>query len=715
MINVLKSLMIPALVLVLMPFVTFGQDKLLTIEDASYMNYSLFPERLSNIGWMGDSDRIAYIDNNAVVSLKATSEKRDTLLKLDMLNAELSSMEKEEMKGFPRITWLDENTFTFTAKNTVYSFDLEEGMLMEINNFPEEAKNIRFDGDHENVAYTVDNNLFVAIRGRQVQITNDDNENIINGQSVHRNEFGISGGIFWSPQGKAIAFYRMDQTMVTDYPIVDINTRIAEVDNIKYPMAGMTSHEVTLGIYDLEKGTTVFMDTGEPADQYLTSVTWGPSGEYIYIALLNRDQNHLKLNKYEASTGEFLTTLFEEKDEEYVEPEHPLYFLNNNKDEFLWMSERDGYEHLYHYDTDGNLLERVTKGDWVVTRYLGTDSKDRNAYFMATKESPLERDLYSVELKSGEITRVTGRNGTHKIIPAKDYKYFIDVYSDTVTPAHYSVIDSKGKARQTLLESPDPLAEYELGECKIFELDADDGTILFSRMILPPDFDPEKRYPAIVYVYGGPHAQLVTNSWLGGARLFLYYLAQEGYIVFTLDNRGSANRGLEFEQSVFRNLGTLEVEDQMAGVKYLRSLPYVDPERIGVHGWSYGGFMTISLMLKQPDDFKVGVCGGPVTDWKYYEVMYGERYMDTPETNPEGYENSGLLDKAGNLEGKLLVIHGTHDPVVVWQHSLSLIEAFIKEGRQVDYFVYPGHGHGVGGKDRVHLNTKMSEYFFNNL
>jgi dipeptidyl-peptidase-4 len=310
---------------------------------------------------------------------------------------------------------------------------------------------------------------------------------------------------------------------------------------------------------------------------------------------------------------------------------------------------------------------------------------------------------------------VSGKSGTHNIIHSEDYKYFIDVVSDTTTPRKYQVLDSKGKIRQILLESGNPLSEYDLGKYEIFELSANDGTPLYARKILPPGFDPSKKYPVIVYVYGGPHAQLITNSWMGGARLFLYYLAQQGYIIFTVDNRGSANRGLEFEQAVFRNMGTLEVEDQMTGVEYLRSLPYVDADRIGVHGWSYGGFMTISLMLKQPEDFKVGVCGGPVTDWKYYEVMYGERYMDTPETNPDGYESSSLLDKAGNLQGKLLIIHGTDDPVVVWQHSLDLIDAFIKEGIQVDYFVYPGHGHGVGGKDRVHLNTKMSEYFINNL
>jgi dipeptidyl-peptidase-4 len=287
----------------------------------------------------------------------------------------------------------------------------------------------------------------------------------------------------------------------------------------------------------------------------------------------------------------------------------------------------------------------------------------------------------------------------------------MDVYSDTSITRDYAITDLKGRVDQFLLQSKDPMDHYHLGKTTIFPINTDDSTVLYCRMITPPAFSPENKYPVIVYVYGGPHSQLVSNSWLGGAGLFLNYLAQQGYIVFTLDNRGSEDRGREFEQAIFRDLGRVESEDQMAGVRYLMSLPYIDTARIGVTGWSYGGFMTIALMLRYPDVFKVGVCGGPVTDWKYYEIMYGERYMDTPQSNPEGYVSSSLINKAANLQGKLLMIHGTQDPTVVWQQSLDMLNSFIKEGKQVDYFVYPGHGHGVGGKDRVHLNRKMAEYF----
>jgi len=414
-------------------------------------------------------------------------------------------------------------------------------------------------------------------------------------------------------------------------------------------------------------------------------------------------------------SGELEQTLFEEKSDKYVEPEHTLHFPASNPGQFIWFSERDGYQHLYLYNTDGTLVRQLTRGEWVVTNLLGTDPKGTKAFILATKNSPLNEDIFSVDLKNGKLTSLSLNTGVHSPIVSPDYRYFIDIFSDTLVCREYDVMDTKGKVLQVISRSDNPLDEYMVCKSQIMKLYAEDSTELYAQIILPPDFRPENKYPVIVYVYGGPHAQLINNTWLGGTSLFNYYLAQQGFIIFTLDNRGSGNRGLDFEQAVFRNLGTLETSDQMAGVKYLKSLPYVDPERIGVQGWSYGGFMTISLMLREPDVFKVGVCGGPVTDWKYYEVMYGERYMDTPEENPDGYKEASLLERAADLKGDLLVIHGTADPTVVWQQSLALMKRFIEEGKLVDYFVYPGQGHGVGGKDRIHLNRKIEKYFTDHL
>jgi dipeptidyl-peptidase-4 len=559
------------------------------------------------------------------------------------------------------------------------------------------------------------NNLYYAVGGKIKQITFDEGPGIVNGQTVHRNEFGISKGIFWAPTGDKLAFYRKDESMVTDYPLVNIDTRIAEIENTKYPMAGMTSEQVTLGVYNLADGSTVFMQTGEPKEQYLTSVSWGPDGNYIYIGLLNRDQNHLKLNKYNTSSGEFVATLFEEIHPKYVEPEDPMYFNPENKDEFIWVSERDGYNHLYlHSTTDGALLHQLTEGPWVVTDFLGFFG-DRKVYFLGTKESPLEQNIYSVDLKTYEITRISPDHGTHNAFISKNGKFILDAYSSTDVSREYKLLDHKGKVVRILQEDRNPLADYALGEMSIFTIKSENDSDLYCRMIKPVGFDASKKYPVFIYVYGGPHAQLISDSWLGGARLFLYYMAQKGFVVFTLDNHGTANRGRDFEQSIFRNLGSIEVHDQMLGVEYLKSLPFVDPDRMGVDGWSYGGFMIISMMLKNPGVFKVGVAGGPVIDWKYYEVMYGERYMGTPQSNPEGYKNSSLLNYVDDLQGKLMIIHGTSDPVVMWQNSLQFLKKAIEANKQIDYFVYPGHGHNVRGVDRSHLYEKISNYFIDNL
>ncbi len=699
----------------LFPLFLQAQEKSLTIEDASYMNRSIMPESIRGLKWMGSTAMFSFNEGNEVMASKANSDKPFLLFSLDDINSSLKKLEADTLRRLPSFTWLDDKSGYFTAGNTVYIYNITSKQIRELNDYPAEAGNTDLNDNTYAMAYTIDNNLYIAFEGRQIQVTNDEDPGIINGQTVHRNEFGISGGTFWSTRGNYLAYYHKDETMVSEYPLVDIDARIAETDNIKYPMAGMASHEVTLGIFDIGSGKTKFLKTGTPADQYLTCVSWGPLEQYVYIAVLNRDQNHMKMNQYNSRSGQLVKTLFEEKSEKYVEPEDGLVFLKTKPEEFIWISERDGYRHLYLFNTAGDLVRQLTSGEWVVRNFLGLGPKDKYAYFTASKESSLNADVYSVELKSGEITKISEKNGSHYALLNENGKYFIDIFSDTTVSREYSVISTKGKVQQVLQENANPLDEYAIGKMKIFGINADDGTELYCRMITPPDFDPAKKYPAIVYVYGGPHAQLVTNSWMGGASLFLYYMAQEGYIIFTLDNRGSAHRGRDFEQAVHRNMGTIEVEDQADGVAYLKSLPYVDADRIGVNGWSYGGFMTISLMLKEADDFKVGVCGGPVTDWQYYEIMYGERYMDTPEQNPEGYEEASLLNHADKLKGDLLIIHGTSDPVVVWQHSLSLIKKFISEGKQVDYFVYPGHGHGVGGMDRIHLNAKMAKYFVDHL
>jgi len=700
---------------------SFPQDKLLTVEDVVLNSYTkLSPANLKQLNWVPKTNSYVYLDNQTNTILfkySIKSDKPDTILTLAELNKLLQSQNFSETKYFPVIYWIDNVSFNFWIENKLLNYNLETKKLALVNSIDDNAENKTVAPNSKYVAYTKANNLFVNLESSKIiQITFEKDTNIVCGQAVHRNEFGIESGIFWSPNSNYIAFYRMDQTMVTDYPIVDISSVPARLKNIKYPMAGQTSHNVTVGIFDIKTNKTIFLKTGEPLDQYLTCLTWSPDEKYFYIAHLNRDQNHLQLKKYDAKTGELIKILFEEKNEKYVEPENPLIFLPKSNSKFLWFSRRDGFKHLYLYDSDGNLIRQVTKGNWEVTNFIGFDNTGKNILITSTKESPLERHVYKINLETGETKKLTSEPGIHTIIPNFNQNYFLDSYTNLTTPRIINLINKKGETIKNLLTADNPLKEYKIGKTKIFSIKNDEGIELFCRMILPPDLDTTKKYPVIVYVYGGPHAQEITNSF-GYGRYFLwfYMMAQKGYIIFTLDNRGSANRGLEFEQATFRRLGTVEIKDQMSGINYLKTLPYIDTTRFGVFGWSYGGFMTTSLMLRTNNTFKVGVGGGAVIDWKFYEVMYTERYMDTPQTNLEGYKESSLLNYVQNLNGKLLLIHGTSDPVVVWQNTLAFVQKATELNKPLDYFPYIGHGHGVTGKDALHLYTKITNYFLDNL
>ena len=554
-------------------------------------------------------------------------------------------------------------------------------------------------------------------------MTDETAEGVVCGKSVHQNEFGIHKGTFWSPNGSALAFYRMDESMVTDYPFVDITARCAKAEPHKYPMAGMKSHEVTVGVYQVATGQTVWLETGLPKEKYLTNIAWSPDEKSIYIAELNREQNEMHLVRYSALTGKKEADLFTETDRCYVEPQHPVLFLPNDPDKFIWQSEADGYNHLYLYDTTGKELRKLTGGEWVVTKVLGFSKDGNKVIFEGTAPHPvspnmqgtgMQRYIWETDLRTGDIMNcLSWKVGVHRWLLSPSGEYAIDYVSSPSTPRDIDLVRIKdAKVISTLLSAPDPFKLYRMPRIKVGHILAADGkTRLNYRLTLPPDLDETKKYPTIVYVYGGPKVQLVTGDWQNGARGWDLYMAQRGYVMFTVDSRGSANRGHAFESVIHRNLGINEMADQVKGVEFLKSLPYVDADRIGVHGWSYGGFMTTNLMLTYPEIFKVGVAGGPVIDWSNYEIMYGERYMDRPQDNPEGYKNANLKLKAGNLKGHLLMIHGDIDPVVVWQHSLGFLKACVEADTYPDYFVYPRHEHNVTGKDRPHLHEKITRYF----
>ena len=388
-----------------------------------------------------------------------------------------------------------------------------------------------------------------------------------------------------------------------------------------------------------------------------------------------------------------------------------MTFLPGSNKDFIWQSQRTGYNHLFWYNTDKGLVKQITKGDWLVNEILGFNEKKKEIYFSSTKETPLEKHLYKVNWQTTKITRLDKDAGIHNGILSKDGTYLYDVFANASTPRIANIINTQTFQTKNILTAENPLKNFQRPEIQNITLKADDGTPLYGKLILPTDFDKTKKYPVIVYLYNGPHLQLVTNNFPASGNLWYEYMAQRGYIVFTMDGRGSSNRGTQFEQAVFRNLGETEMKDQLKGVEYLKSLPFVNAEKMGIHGWSFGGFMTTSFMLKYPEVFKAGVAGGPVIDWTLYEIMYTERYMDTPKENPEGYAKANLLDKVQNLKGKLLMIHGAQDDVVVWQHSVKFLKSAVDKGVQLDYFVYPGHPHNVSGKDRVHLMQKVTDYF----
>ena len=696
---------------------TYAQNKKLDPYSIT-TNAALYPQRIRLLDWIPETNDIAFSkDMSTLYRTSYPSKKTETIVTANELSKLLAPFVAEfdrslgNMARLPFPQWKDQNIFLFQHANMYFAYDVSKKNLEKLNSWTDEAESLDFCTENNIMAYTKGNNLFIAVEGKEIAVTNETEPGIKMCNYVHREEFGIKKGTFWSPKGNYLAFYRMDESEVTDYPLVDVTARVAEYVPEKYPMAGMTSHYVTLGVYDINSGKTVFMKTGEPKEQYLTSVTWSPDEKYVFIGLLNRGQNHLKLNMYDALSGDFVRTLFEEKSDKYVEPLHPLYFIPGSNDRFLWMSQRDGFMHLYLYNTSGKQIKQVTSGSWVVSEILGFDEKGQFVYIHGNRESPIEQHVYKINLKNYNIQKITTDAGTHYGSINTSGNYCIDQYSSLEIASRIDIIETNGKKTETLLDNPNHLQSYAMPSTEVFSIQNRDGVELYCRMIKPADFDATKKYPVIVYVYGGPHAQLVTNSWLGGAGLFLNYLAQEGFIVFTLDNRGSANRGFEFETALHLNMGSVEIEDQMEGIRYLKALPYVDSARIGVHGWSYGGFMTIGMMLNEPDIFKVGVAGGPVTDWKYYEILYGERYMGTPENNPTGYEHSSLLNKADKLEGRLLIIHGAVDPVVVWQHSMMFLEKSIEGRKQVDYFVYPTEEHNVGWGNRGHLHEKIAQYF----
>ena len=722
----MKTKLITTLLLTFLTFIPMNaQQKLFTLEDLNFggRNYhSLRPQNMF-LTWWGD--QLVQTDVEECYTIDVKTGKKKLLFTLDQIN-EWAGCDGEQTQvrhltnvSFP---YPDKSIVAVGNRRAFVLVDFKAKQLVWQDSISGQDAN-DWNAKSRATAFVEKNQLFVVdADGNKQQLTTDGSREIVYGKSVHRDEFGINKGTFWSPDGQRLAFYRMDQSMVTDYPQVDIDPRIAELQPDKYPMAGTNTHVVTIGVYDLKTQKTVYLKTPSvdvaptALEQtcYFTNIAWSPDSKTIYMFELNRDQNDCILVSYDATTGKCLDRLYRETSSKYVEPMEPIRFLPWDNSLFVLQSRKDGYNHLYLYNVEGEQVKQLTSGSWEVMQVLGFNQKEKSIILAANKEHPLHRRLYSVSLSNGKMTMLETVDGVHRAQLSPSGNFLIDTYSTPTRPRVIDVVDVTKKTPRcvNLLEADDPWAGYEQPIFECGSIKAADGvTDLYYRMVKPYNFNPEKKYPTVVYVYGGPHAHNVEASWHWASRTWETYMAQKGYIVFILDNRGSEHRGRDFEQATFRQLGQVEMQDQMKGVDFLKSLPYVDMDRLGVHGWSFGGFMTISLMLNYPDVFKVGVAGGPVIDWKWYEVMYGERYMDTPQQNPEGYEKTSLINKAKNLKGKLQVIIGGNDPTVVPQHALSFLKACIEAETQPDFFVYPGEGHNMAGHASVHLHERITQYF----
>ena len=705
--------------LMLMTGTAMGQ-KLLTLEDVMWSGnnyYNLAPENKYTT-WWGNTPLEMTPDgvNNLVTG--------ETLVTVERLN-EIAG-EKVVRSG---------HNITFPYGNQPIAqvqygekriqIDWVAGEVVWSQSTPKGAAIQDFNPTSKHLAYTIEGNLYVmTAEGKTLEVSKDGSTdgsaNIVYGQSVHRDEFGITKGTFWSPDGQRLAFYRMDQSMVAGYPQVDISQRIAGVTMDKYPMAGETSHQVKVGIFDVATRKVTWLQLVGAPDDYHTNLSWAPDGKRLYVFELNRDQNDMRLVAYDTETGAKCNQLLQERHEKYVEPLHGLEFLPWDASKAVMQSQSDGYNHLYLLDVTTGQCEQLTAGQWVVQDFLGFNTKSKSLLYLGNESDPRRSCIYCLNLKTRRTTLLGADDGVHSAKLSEDGTMLIDNYSSPTVPRSVNLISTqptRGRRPNlvsNILTASDPWQEkgYKIPEITSGSIKAADGvTDLYYRMVKPVDFDPTKRYPTVVYVYGGPHAHNVDARWHWSMRGWEAYMATKGYLLFILDNRGSEWRGRDFEQVTFRHLGEEEMKDQLEGVKFLKSLPYVDADRMGVHGWSYGGFMTTNLMCSYPDIFKVGVAGGPVIDWKYYEVMYGERYMDTPQQNPEGYERCSLLGKAKNLKGRLQIIFGYNDPTCVPQHTLSFLRACEDAGTQPDLFTYPGDGHNMFGRDQIHLHERITRYF----
>lgn len=714
--NTLRAL---SLSVALAPIALLAQNNnALTLRDAvvnpgRYMGI----QRLAGLQWIPERDSVAYIKDNVLVAQGFPGGGTVDLVNLGQLQG--IDPQSPPLERFPPVQWQNTRTFLVRINGAAYAYDRTNHTAQPALATPADADHAEFAPDHSKLAYTENGNLYVRVADPEdlLPVTLDATDGLVYGSSVHRDEYGVHKGTFWSPDGRYLAFYRLDERMVTPYYVEDVDTRPSTFNKFRYPMAGDSSHQVSVGIFNTSDFSTVYIKPSGALDDYRTNISWDASGRYLHVLHLDREARHLRAVRYDARTGEPVATLFEEHAERWLEPQNPLTFLKTAPERFLHLSERDGWQHLYLYTIGRPKPVQLTKGNWVVKSILGFDANEQHVFVEGTgaldptkPTGALEHHVYKVRLANGKVERLTSGTGTHRAQLSSNGAYLLVNWSSATEPGGTHVrATANGQVVATLTSNLPAYAAVQVGSTELLHIRGEQGDVLNARLTKPAGFDPNKRYPVLVYVYNGPHGQMIHDLPHWGAQPWMLHAAERGYLVFTIDGHGMPNRGRAFEQSIHRRLGELEVKDQLHGVAWLKQQAFVDSTRIGVHGWSYGGHMTTALLLRAPGTFKIGVAGGPVMDWQMYEVMYTERYMDTPETNPEGYAATRLSDRCADLKDPLLIIHGLLDDVVLPEHSYRFLRDCVSKETPVEFFVYPGHAHNVRGKDRLHLMEKVLE------
>jgi dipeptidyl-peptidase-4 len=702
-----------------------------------YGEPSLSGRRLDGIAWAPDGKRVSFFKDSAegagkgskkeLMVMDAASGELQPLVSAAKLEAALppETENSAQATGLGRhapaqYQWApDGGALLFQGAKTLAWFDLKTQNARPLVSGKEALADPKISPDGRYVSFVREHNLWLVrvADGQEQAFTKGGSEELRKGELdwVYPEELELTTAYWWAPDSSAIAYLEMDERKVTEYPLVDFASPTGEAEFERYPVAGGNNPIVRVFVGSVGGGEPKVMDTGADTDIYIPRVNWLVDSKQVAIERLNRPQTVIDLLVADVSSGKTRTALTD-KDLYWINVSDDLTFLKDGK-RFLWSSERSGYRHVYLYDLEGKELAQVTKGDWEVVAVQGVDEAKRVMYFTAAEKSPLERHLYRVALDGSGFRRVTKEDGTHGIKLAPDASSFVDTYSNSMNPPRQDLMRIDGSRVAVMNENKvAELADLHLSPVEFLSVRSHDGIQLNAMMIKPPDFDPVKKYPVLVYTYGGPHAQVVLNAWGGSNFLWHELMAKKGYIVFALDNRGSAGRGHLFEEPIHFRFGAQELSDQRDGAAYLKTLPYVDKNRIGIWGWSYGGHMTLHAIFEDPEDFKVGFAGGPVTDWHYYDSIYTERYIGLLPKNAESYDESSPIANAANLKGKLLIAHGTGDDNVHYANTLALVNELIEEGKYVEVMAFPGRGHGVSDPPgRLVLMNRVMQFFLDNL